>query len=130
MQHVISLLILGALCLPACSAAPETPSPAAIQESFFSGRAVVDTNRDGQLDAGDAPLKDATFIVQLKGGAEFGGQTNEDGDAYVTIPGPIEYPVNLVMRPPKDSVYIPVGSTTITVDRPGGGNANFLFTTK
>ncbi len=99
-------------------------------DSFFSGYAFVDTNDNGQVDAGDAPLKDAVFTVQLEGLGGVGALTDESGMAFLVIPGGVEYPVVLSMKPPKDSAYILIGPSSITRTSGGGKKAEFLFTLK
>lgn len=125
----LSLLAFCALSLSGCNAATQSPTPEPLVDSFFSGYAFVDTNGNGQVDAEDAPLKDARFIIKLKPG-EVGALTDVSGYAFVIVPGGVEYPVVLTMKPPEDSTYLLVGPASITWTSGGGEKAEFLFTLK
>ncbi len=129
MKGTLAFLFIFALSISACNALSPTPTPVILADSFFSGYAFVDTNGNGQIDHADTPLKDAIFIVQLEGG-EFGALTDETGNAFVTVPAAVQYPVILLMKPPKDSTLVLVGPLNIVREKVTGDKAIFLFTSK
>jgi hypothetical protein len=130
MKRNLAFIVIIALGLSACTALSPTPTPAILADSFFSGYAYLDTNGNGQIDSADTPLKDAIFIVQLESGAEFGGNTDEKGNAFVTIPAAVQYPVTLFMKPPKDSGLKLLGPSSIILQEPANEKNSFLFTSK
>jgi len=130
MKRTIAILFIFALGLSACTAASPTSTPAVLADSFFSGYAFLDANGNEQIDSADAPLKGAIFIVQLEGGAEFGGLTDETGNAFVAIPSAVQYPVTLFMKPPENSALRLIGPPSIVLQRPASEKASFLFTSK
>lgn len=107
------------------STAPATE--AAYADTFFSAQALLDSNRNAQMDAGDTPLPNAVFIVTLRDGTEFGAKTNTDGKAFVTIPARVDYPVTLRMQAPEDSAVRPVEPSTVTLKEATGETIPFLF---
>ena len=130
MKRTFAFISIFALSLSACNALSPTPTPVVLADSFFSGYAFVDANGNGQIDSADMPLKNAMFIVQLEGGAQFGALTDETGNAFVTIPAAVRYPVTLFMKPPKDSTLTLVGPLSIVREKATGDKAAFLFTSK
>ena len=130
MKRNITFLVIVALGLSACTTLSPTPTPAVFADSFFSGYAYLDTNGNGQIDSADTPLKDAIFIVQLESGAEFGANTDENGNAFVTIPAAVQYPVTLFMTAPKDSGLTLLGPASIILQEPANEKNSFLFTSK
>ena len=130
MKRTFAFISIFALSLSACNALSPTPTPVVLANSFFSGYAFVDANGNGQIDSADTPLKNAMFIVQLEGGAQFGALTDETGNAFVTIPAAVRYPVTLFMKPPKDSTLTLVGPLSIVREKATGDKATFLFTSK
>jgi hypothetical protein len=128
MNRNVPLLFMIALGAAACN--KSTSTPAVLADSFFSAYAFVDANGNKQIDSADTPLKDAIFIVQLKSGAEFGGLTDKAGNAFVTIPAAVQYPVTLLMRPPKDSALKLIGPSSIVLQNTTNEKNNFLFTSK
>jgi len=128
MRQVLLFLAAAAVILSACAPSSVTPTPIPIVESFFSARAFVDANSNGRLDDSDPPLKDAIFIVRMQS-VEFGDLTDASGNAFVTVPGPTEYPVAVTMRPPQNSTYELVGPATVELTKPGD-KADFLFRSK
>jgi hypothetical protein len=106
------------------------PTPVVLADSFFSGYAFVDANGNGQLDSADIPLKNATFVVQLEGRNMFGALTDETGNAFVTIPAVVRYPVTLLMKPPKESKLALVGPVSIVLEKATGEKVVFLFSSK
>jgi hypothetical protein len=130
MKRNFAFLVIIALGLSACTALSPTPTPAILADSFFSGYAYLDANGNGQIDSADTPLKDAIFIVQLESGAEFGGNTDETGNAFVTIPAAVQYPVTLFMKPPKDSGLTLLGPSSIILQKTANEKNSFLFTSK
>lgn len=130
MKRTLAFLSIFALSISACNALSPTPTPVVLADSFFSGYAFVDANGNGQIDSADTPLKNAIFIVQFEGGAEFGALTDETGNAFVTIPAAVRYPVTLFMKPPKDSTLVLVGPLSVVREKATGDKAIFLFTSK
>jgi hypothetical protein len=130
MKRDFAFLVIIALGLSACTALSPTPTPAVLADSFFSGYAYLDANGNGQIDSADTPLKDAIFIVQLESGAEFGALTDETGNAFVTIPAAVQYPVTLFMKPPKDSGLKLLGPSSIILQEPANEKNSFLFTSR
>ncbi len=121
------LLVLLILPVPACSqptpvvrdadretqdfaSLPEaTPTPAVMADTFFSGRAYVDSNGNRQLDEADPPLPGARFSVM-----GFGSLTDQDGYAWAMIPGGWDEPVT--------AQHDPAGRQRIFPDRAGRGH--------
>ena len=130
MKRMIIFLSILSLSISACNAASPTPTPAVLADSFFSGYAFVDANGNGQIDSADTPMKDAIFIVQLEGGAEFGGLTNESGNAFVLIPAAVTYPVTLMMKPPDKDAFTLIGPPSIILKEIASEKASFLFASK
>jgi hypothetical protein len=120
LSAILAITLLTASCTP-------TPTKPVLADSFFSGQAFLDANGNGKLDSTDTPVENATFIVTLAGGAEFGAQTNKTGNAFVTIPAMVEYPVTVRMEPPKDSTLLTLEPSTITLSEATGETATFLF---
>lgn len=123
---LMAAMTLAACLSPSMGAAP-TSTPPVLADSFFSGQAWLDVNANGQADAEDVPLANATFIVALRDGTEFGAATNADGKAFVTIPVRVEYPVTLRMEAPKDSALKPVEPSQVTLNEAAGKTVSFLF---
>lgn len=130
MRQNIASVFIFALGLSACNAITPTPKPVIFADSFFSGYAFLDTNGNEELDSTDTPLKDAIFIVQFEGDLQFGGLTDETGNAFVTIPSAVQYPVTLFMKPPEDSGLTLLGPSSIFMQEPANEKNNFLFTSK
>ena len=130
MKRMIVFLSILSLSISACNAASPTPTPAVLADSFFSGYAFVDVNGNGQIDSADTPLKDAIFIVQIEGGAEFGGLTDESGNAFVLIPAAVTYPVTIMMKPPAESAFTLIGPPSIVLQEIASEKASFLFASK
>jgi hypothetical protein len=129
------LLLIFLLALAACTPASieePTPTPPEITHiySYFSAYAFLDANGDGQPDSADTPLKDATFIVALPGGTEFGDQTDDTGYAFISIPASVEYPVTVRMEAPKDSGLKAIEPSTITLAEATGESIQFLFSSR
>lgn len=91
-------------------------------DTFFSGRAFIDSNANGQLDPGDAPLESARFSAM-----GFGALTGKDGHATIVIPGGWDKPVTARMDPPKDSGYTLIGPIEVELRNSGPTSADFLF---
>ena len=126
------LLIMGiffslGFIATACTA---KPTEQVLVDSFFSGSAFLDSNGNAQLDPADMPLENATLIVTLQGGAEFGGSTDKTGNAFVTIPSSVEYPVTLRMEAPQGSSLELIGPLSITFTPTSGDSTKFLFSAK
>lgn len=126
---IFSLIIIFlAGCTPT-SAQTHTPPPTEFihVHSYFSAYAFLDANSNEQPDSADMPLKDATFIVALEGGTEFGDQTDDTGYAFITIPASVEYPVTVRMEAPKDSRLKAIEPSTFTLLEPPAKTIKFLF---
>jgi hypothetical protein len=130
MKRNIAFLSIVALGITACAALSPTPTPVVLADSFFSGYAFLDANENKQIDPADTPLKDAIFIVQFEGGAQFGALTDETGNAFVTIPAAVQYPVTLMMKPPEDSAFSLIGPAKIILQETASEKAIFLFASK
>ncbi|MCE9644707.1 MAG: hypothetical protein K8S20_01815 [Chloroflexi bacterium] len=130
MNRNLCFLFTWTLVMTGCNAFTSTPTAASVADSYFSGYAFVDANGNGQLDPADTPLKDAIFIVQLEGGAQFGGRTDESGTAFVTIPAAVQYPVTLLMKPPVNSSWTLIGPARIILQEPAREKTSFLFAAK
>ena len=109
----------------------QTP-PAVLADTFFSGCAILDENKNGIKDADESLLEGMTFSVILASGAEFRGQTYEGQCAFVTIPSALpegSWPIMARMIVPEGSLYELSGPAEITLE-PGQWVADFLFTQK
>ncbi|WKZ34976.1 MAG: hypothetical protein QY332_15275 [Anaerolineales bacterium] len=120
-------IILLMTALAGCTPKPTEPIHT---DSFFSGQALFDANGNGEIDAEDTPVRDATFIVELQDGTEFGSQTSDTGNAFVTIPSTVEYPVTVRMETPKGSLLTVIEPPTITLSETTGETIKFLFSSK
>ena len=119
-------MVIFALLLAGC--APATKP--ALADSYFMGQALLDANGNGQVDPDDTPVKDATFIVTLERGGEFGDQTDETGKAYVSVPSNVKYPVTVRMEAPEGSSLVPIEPSEITLSEATGKTIQFLFSSK
>jgi len=124
LRKLASVIFLS-LLLAGCNIPAPTPTLQPIVDSFFSGYAYLDTNSNGEIDPEDTPVENATLIVTLQGGFETGDTTDDKGNAFITIPGGVDYPVTLRMEPPKDSNLKLIGPSSITY--PSDEPAKFLF---
>jgi hypothetical protein len=124
---LLLVMVSGCASKPT-SPASTTPTIQVLADSFFSGYALLDANGNGEIDSEDTPVENATFIVTLQGGGEVGDTTDEAGNAFITIPGGVEYPVTLRMEVPKDSTLKLIGPSSITF--PSDEPARFLFSSK
>jgi hypothetical protein len=96
-------------------------------DAFFSGRAVGDTNGNGQIDPTDPPLKGAILTITNTHGASSGGIADDEGRATAWFPGDgVKYSVTLRIRPPKDSAYAAIGPSEVVLQK--GTGTDFLFT--
>lgn len=117
-----------ALSLSGCSLVSRSLSatPTVLSDSFFFGRAFIDTNANGRVDASDAPLPGALFSAVDSRGSNGGGFTDENGTAYAWWPGPSAPPVQLRMQPPEG--YEPAGTGEAEIQlQAGETSADFLF---
>ena len=120
----LAVALLVATTLTSCSPSP-TEEPI-LADSAFSGQALLDANNNGQIDAEDTPVADATFYVVINGVRAFGKTTDETGNASILIPGGVEYPVEVSMETPKDSALKLITPSTVTVSA-STGTVQFLF---
>jgi hypothetical protein len=128
---ILTFLLALAGCVPTSAQnLTPTPTPFIRIHSYFSAYAVLDANGNGKVDPADTPVKDATLIVTLPGGTEFGGPTDETGYAFITIPSDVDYPVTLRMDAPQDSTLEAIEPSTITLLEPTGETIQFLFSAK
>jgi len=118
---ILSLIIAG------CSAKP-TEAPV-LADSTFSAQALLDTNNNGQIDSEDTPVADAIFYVEINGVKAFGDATDETGNAFILIPGGVEYPVRVGMESPKGSTLKLINPSPVTVSATTG-TVQFLFSSK
>lgn len=136
-----SIILLSATI--ACSLMGQpSPSPAAtptatkqptpqgtvpvLADSFFYGKAYIDSNGNGQIDPGDPPLEGALFIATDARGASGGGWTDSKGSAMAWWPSDSQYPVTLQMQPPEGSGYTIIGRDKIVLQE-WETSAEFLF---
>jgi len=120
---VLAFFLVSALACNLSSPLKNSSStPAVMADTFFSGHAYLDVNKNGELDADDPPLEGARFSC-----AGFGSQTGADGVAVVVIPGGWDKPVEARMEPPEDSAYTLIGPSAVTLQSPGKTRADFLF---
>jgi len=126
-RGLILVIFLSSLLAGCNIPSAPTPTPAIqpIVDAFFSGYAFLDVNGNDKIDSEDTPIENATLIVTLQGGFETGGTTDENGNAFITIPGGVDYPVTLRMEPPKDSNLKLIGPSSVTY--PSDEPAKFLF---
>jgi hypothetical protein len=122
-----AIILILSITLVGCTATPTEPT---LADSFFSGQAFLDANGNGQIDSEDTPVANATFIVTLQNGGEFGGQTDDTGKAFITIPASVEYPVTVRMEAPKDSALILLEPSTLTLSEQTSETVKFLFSSK
>lgn len=115
-------LLLATLALACQATLFSQPTPSVLADTFFSGRAFVDQNSNGQIDAGDAPLENALFTA-----AGFSAHTDATGYAMVVIPGQWEQPVTAQMASPEDSGYTLIGPTEVILQYGKKTSADFLF---
>jgi hypothetical protein len=127
----LSILFLLLAIITGCTPSPiATPTEPILVDAFFSGEALLDANGNGQIDSEDTPIANATFIVALQGGGEFGDSTDEAGNAFVTVPGGVEYPMTVRMEAPKDSTLKLIEPSIITLSEATGEATKFLFSSK
>ena len=110
--------------------ATATPTPGVFADTFFSGCAYLDSNRNGEIDPDDPLLEDAVFVVTLNGGAGFRGLTSENYCATATVPGGLDekfWPVTVRMEPPEGTGYQLISPAEIVLEYPED-HADFLFT--
>jgi acetyl esterase/lipase len=99
-----------------------TPTSAVMADSFFSGYAYIDANGNKQIDESDPPLPGATFTLM-----GFGDMTDDQGHAFIVIPGGWDQPVIAKMAPPQDGGYTLIGPVHVTLHSPNNTSARFLF---
>jgi len=116
--------LLLAIVLTGCAPTPVPMEPILV-DAFFSGYAYLDVNGNDEIDSEDMPIENATLIITLQGGMETGDTTDENGNAFITIPGGVDYPVTLRMEAPTDSNLKLIGPSSVTY--PSDEPAKFLF---
>ncbi len=125
-----TILFFSISVMTGCAPAPTaTPTVQPIVDSFFSGYAFLDVNGNGEIDAEDAPVENAAFIVTLQFGGEVGAFTDKTGYAFIVAPGGVEYPVMMRMEPPKNSTLKLIGPSEITHEL-ADESPKFLFSSK
>ena len=138
---VIVITMLSLLLIPACgdpesggggpSNRADLPAPDAVLEWQIIACAYIDTNDNGEVDTADERLPGGQLLVDLAGGAGFGGITDQDGCASATLPGaPGDeagfYPITMQMHAPAGSSYRHVRPEVVTLVYPDT-SAAFLF---
>jgi hypothetical protein len=126
-----TLAVPTSVALTPTSPVPETtPAPMIMADTFFTGCAYLDTNGNGTVDDGDAPIAGADYVVTLSQGAGFGSHTFErDGCATVVVPSALPesaWPVVVEMALPAPLSYVAVGEASFTLTYPDT-RADFLF---
>ena len=131
MKITLSTILLSSLLLIGISACSPAPTPAPIlADAAFSCQAFLDANGNGEIDDADTPVAGASFYVEYQGVKGFMDTTDETGNAYILIPGGLEYPVTVGIDAPKDSGLHVVGSAPAIITPETGSTAQFLFTSK
>jgi acetyl esterase/lipase len=126
-KHTGAILLLGLLfssslsCNPALSSR-NTPTQEIYADTFFFGRAYVDSNANGKLDPEDTPLQDALFVA-----AGFRAKTGASGSATVVIPGGWGEPVTASMAAPEEGGYRLIGPSQVELQAGKQTSADFLF---
>lgn len=124
-----AILTFMILAVTGCNWPTPTSTVQPLVDSFFSGYAFLDANGNGELDAEDTPVKNATFIVTLQFGGEVGGLTDKTGYAFIVAPGGVDYPVKMRMEAPEDSTLKLIGPSEITHELADEA-PKFLFSSK
>ena len=124
----ILLFILLSIGVSSCSPS-STPAPI-LADAAFSCLAYLDVNGNGEIDDVDTPVVGAAFYVEYQGIKGFIDITDETGNAYILVPGGLEYPVTVGIDAHKDSGLRVVGSATAIITPETGPTARFLFTSK
>lgn len=127
MTITIQKHLLFFLLIPMMGCAPRpTPTQPVLADAAFSAQALLDVNANGQIDSEDTPVAGALFYVELYGVRAFGDTTDETGNAFILIPGGVEYPVNVGMEAPEGSTLKIITPSTVSVSA-STGNIQFLF---
>jgi hypothetical protein len=125
-QLTFTVISIFLLATTGCAGKATEP---VLSDSAFSGQALLDANGNGQIDAEDTPIENATFYVELDGVKAFGDTTDETGNAFIIVPGGVKYPVKVSMEAPKDSTLKLITPSTVTVSA-STGIVQFLFSSK
>jgi hypothetical protein len=113
---------------PTDTAYPEPQeTPPVLVDSFFYGKAYIDSNGNRQIDPDDAPLEGAIFTATDARGYSGGGYTDSKGSAMAWWPSDSQYPITLQMKPPKESGYTIIGQDQIVLQE-WETSSEFLFT--
>ena len=123
--------VFTASCTPARQPGvlSDTPLPAPVADTFFTGCAFLDQNANERVDRDDTFFGDMTFVITLSGGAGFVASTADTGCAIVAIPAPLEtgaWPVVAQMEMPQPSAFARVGDLEVTLAYPDT-RADFRF---
>ena len=125
--EVLFLVIaVAAGCASPQSESVSTPTVRVLADAFFSAQALPNANGNGQIDSEDTPVANATFYVEMNGVKVFSDTTDETGNAFIIIPGGVEYPVNVIMEAPTDSTLKSITPSTVTLST-AAGTVQFLF---
>jgi hypothetical protein len=107
------------------SASPET----ILADTFFFGCAYLDTNGNGEVDAGDQGIEDGRFVVDVHGNrGVFAAATGENGCATIVIPGGLsaeDWPVTGRME--SVSAYKLISPEEMILEQRGSRRADFLY---
>jgi len=125
MVFISNLVIAFLLAIAVTSCAPK-PTEEVLVDSFFSARAFLDANDNRKIDQDDTPVANAMFYVEIQGVKAFGDATDETGNAFIIIPDDVEYPVDVIMEPPKDSALKLITPSKVSVSA-STGTVQFLF---
>jgi hypothetical protein len=123
------LLMIAASLLHVATGCTAAPTEQILADSVFSGQALLDVNDNGEIDAKDTPVANATFYVEINGVKAFGDATDETGNAFILISGGVEYPVNVGMEAPKGSPLRLITPSPVSLSA-STGNIQFLFSSK
>lgn len=121
-KHFFFLLLIT---MAGCAPRP-TPAQPVLADAAFSAQALLDVNANGRIDSEDTPVDRAVFYVEINGTRAFGDTTDETGNAFILIPGGVEYPVNVGMESPEGSTLKLITPSTVSVSA-STGTVQFLF---
>ena len=133
-QVLAAVTLLMLTTIVACASLRAEPistptAPMILADAAFSGQALLDANGNREIDSEDTPIENAMFYVELDGVKVFGDATDETGNAFILIPGGVEYPVNIIMEAPGDRSLKPITPSTVTLSESAGAT-QFLFSSE
>lgn len=103
-----------------------TPTQPVLADAAFSAQALLDVNANGQIDPEDTPVAGAVFYVEINGTRAFGDTTDETGNAFILVPGGVEYPITVGIEAPEGSTLKLITPSTVSISA-SAGPVQFLF---